>query len=77
MLIDWHSYIAFTPGVLGGKAAIKGTRIGVDIVLEKLAAGETVDQVLESYPHLSRESILACLAFATASVRNDIVYAVG
>ena len=77
MLANWESYIAFTPGVLGGKAAIKGTRIGVDIVLEKLAAGETVEQVLESYPHLSRESVLACLAFATSSVRNDTLYNVG
>ncbi|GAA4353506.1 hypothetical protein GCM10023185_14190 [Hymenobacter saemangeumensis] len=77
MIPNWQTYIAFTPGVLGGKAAIKGTRIGVDIVLEKMAAGETVEQVLESYPHLSREAVLACLAFAANSVRNELIYAVG
>lgn len=77
MLANWESHISFTPGVLAGKAAVKGTRIGVDIVLEKLAAGETVEQVVDSYPRLSRESVLACLAFAASSVRNDTIYQVG
>ena len=76
-MTNWESYISFTPNILGGKAAIKGTRIGVDIVLEKLAAGDTVAQVLEAYPHLSREAVLACLAYATSSIRNEMVYQVG
>lgn len=50
------------PHVMMGKSVIAGTRITVDLILEKLAAGETVEQILEAHPLLTRESILAALA---------------
>lgn len=77
MQVSWQEYIRATPSVLGGKPVVTGTRLGVDVILAKLASGESVEQVLESYPHLSREAILACLAYATDAVRNDVFYAVG
>lgn len=55
-----------------GKPCIKGTRIPVDLILDKLAAGQTTEDILEGYPQLTRESIQACLQFGAASVRNDI-----
>jgi len=57
-----------------GKPVIKGTRITVDLVLEKLAAGESIDDILSSYPHLTREQILACLDYAHKSLSTDFVF---
>jgi len=49
------------PTVMMGKPVIKGTRITVESILEKLAAGETIEQILEAHPRLTREAILAAL----------------
>lgn len=66
-------YIEQKPGVLGGKAVIKGTRVAVDLILEKIGAGESIEELLEAYPFLNKESILACISFGAASVRNEIL----
>jgi len=52
------------PSVMMGKPVIAGTRITVELVLEKLSAGESVEQILEAHPRLTREGILAAFAFA-------------
>jgi uncharacterized protein (DUF433 family) len=57
-----------------GKPVIAGTRITVESILEKLAAGETEEQLLKAYPRLSHEAILATLAFAAEALRADVVY---
>ncbi|GBE94725.1 DUF433 domain-containing protein [Nostoc cycadae] len=62
------------PKVLMGKPVIVGTRITVELILEKLAAGETPEQILESHPRLTREAIQAALAFAAEALRYDVVY---
>ena len=49
------------PHVMMGKPVIAGTRITVELILEKLSAGETVEQILEAHPRLTRESILAAV----------------
>ena len=69
--LNWKDYITATIGVLGGKPAIKGTRIGVDLILEKLSNGDTIADLLEAYPHITRNAILACLAFASESVKKE------
>lgn len=56
--------------VMMGKPVIAGTRITVELVLEKLAAGETVEQILEAHPRLTREAISAALAYAAQAVRD-------
>jgi uncharacterized protein (DUF433 family) len=53
---------------------IAGTRLTVELILEKLAAGETVDDLLIDYPQLTREAISAALHFAVQVLRHDIVY---
>jgi uncharacterized protein (DUF433 family) len=70
-----ENLIHSNPKIMFGKPVIKGTRVPVDLILEKLAAGETFAQLLRAYPHITMESIQACLAFGAASVKNDIVYA--
>ncbi len=62
------------PAVMMGKPVIKGTRITVELILEKLAAGESVDQLLGSYPHLTREGILAAIDYAVKVLRMDVTY---
>ena len=53
-----------------GKPVIAGTRITVELILEKLAAGETAEQLLEAHPRLTREGILAALAYAAETLRT-------
>jgi uncharacterized protein (DUF433 family) len=58
------AYITADPGILGGKPVIAGTRISVQLVLEKLRDGWTIDDLLEDYPQLMREQIEAALQYA-------------
>ena len=62
------------PSIMMGKPVVAGTRIPVELILEKLATGETIDQLIEAHPRLTRESILAALAFAAQALRADVVY---
>ena len=64
-------YVEQKSGVLGGKAVVKGTRVGVDLILEKIGAGETIEELLKAYPFISKEAILACVSYGAASVRNE------
>jgi len=68
--------IVSDPNVMMGKPVIAGTRITVELILEKLAAGETVEQILEAHPRLTREAIQAALAFAAEALQADVVYPV-
>jgi len=66
--------IVSNPKIMVGKPVIKGTRITVELILDKLAAGQTVEQILEDYPYLTREGIRAALEFAAKSVSLERVY---
>jgi uncharacterized protein (DUF433 family) len=67
-------WIRSDPSVMMGKPVIAGTRITVELILEKLAAGETVEQVLSAHPRLTEEAVRAALAFAADALRADVVY---
>jgi uncharacterized protein (DUF433 family) len=66
--------VVSNPSVMMGKPVIAGTRITVELILEKLAAGETVEQILDAHPRLTREGIQAALAFAAEALRADVIY---
>jgi len=66
--------IQVEPTIMMGKPVIKGTRITVELILEKLAAGETVEQILAAHPRLTNDSIRAALAFAARALRADVIY---
>lgn len=68
-MVDWKRWIISDPRVKLGKPVIAGTRIPVDLILEKLAAGETVQDLLEAHPRLTEEAIRAALAYAAAVLR--------
>ena len=62
------------PKIMMGKPTVAGTRITVELILEKLAAGETVDQILSEHTRLTAEGIRAAIAFAADALRADVVY---
>jgi len=66
--------IVSDPKIMMGKPTIAGTRITVELILEKLAAGETVDQILSEHPRLTAEGIRAAIAFAAEALRADVIY---
>ena len=66
--------IVSDPAVMMGKPVIAGTRITVELILEKLAAGETIEQILDAHPRLTREAIQAALTFAAEALRADVIY---
>jgi uncharacterized protein (DUF433 family) len=68
------SRIVSDPNILFGKPTIRGTRIPVELIVEKLADGDTVESILTSYPKLTKEDILAALDFAAQVLRSDVVY---
>jgi len=69
-----QSLISSDPKVMMGKPVVAGTRITVELVLEKLAAGETIEQILSEPPRLTAEGIRAAVAFAAEALRADVVY---
>jgi uncharacterized protein (DUF433 family) len=62
------------PSVMMGKPVVAGTRITVESLLERLAAGETMEQILDAHPRLTREALLAAFDFAAQALRADVVY---
>lgn len=69
-----EALIISDPKIMMGKPTVAGTRITVELILEKLAAGETIDQILSEHPRLTAESIRAAIAFAAEALRADVVY---
>jgi uncharacterized protein (DUF433 family) len=70
----YRQFITSDPNVLFGKPAIRGTRIAVELILDELAGGTTIEQLLEEYPRLTREAVYAALAFAADTLRSEVVY---
>ena len=68
--MDWRAYITNDPGICHGRACITGTRVMVSVILDNLAAGLNVDEILRSYPSLSREAVQASVAYAAELARE-------
>ncbi len=66
-----NKIIQSNPAIMMGKPVIAGTRITVELILEKLAAGETIEQVLEAHSRLTKKAVLAALAYAAETLRNS------
>lgn len=71
--MDYRKIITIEPGKRSGKPCIRGTRMTVYDVLEYLASGMTQEEVLEDFPYLTKEDILACLAFAADREKRLLV----
>jgi uncharacterized protein (DUF433 family) len=71
--MNWQDYIVVDPGICHGKACVKGTRIPVSVILDNLAAGLSLDEILRSYPSLSREAVQAAILYAAELARERVV----
>ena len=66
--MDWRLHIFTDPSIMFGKPCIKNTRIPVDLILEKLGNGDTIQDLLTAYPKISKQDIKACMHYAAASL---------
>jgi uncharacterized protein (DUF433 family) len=71
--MNWWDYVAVDPEICHGKACIKGTRIMVSVVLDNLATGLNVQDVLKSYPSLTREGVQAAVSYAAELTRERVI----
>jgi len=72
-MADWKDRIGIDPDICHGKPCVKGTRIWVSLVLDLLASGESVDEILQDYPSLTRDGVLACIAYGSEMSRERFV----
>ena len=71
--MNWRNYITVDPEVAHGQACFKGTRVLVSVVLDNLAAGLSIEEILKSYPSLTREAIPAAIAYGAELAREHTV----
>lgn len=71
--MDWRDRIASNPDICHGRVCIKGTRIMVSVILDNLADGLTVDEIITSYPPLIKEDVLAAINYAAELAKERIV----
>lgn len=71
--MKWRDHIDRNPGIIAGKPKIKGTRIGVELILERLGDGWTVEELIEAYPGITTEQIHACQSYAAEILATEEV----
>jgi uncharacterized protein (DUF433 family) len=71
--MNWRDKITTNPQICHGKACIRGTRIMVSVILDNLASGLTQEEILKSYPSLSRPDIDAAVAYAADLARENVI----
>jgi uncharacterized protein (DUF433 family) len=71
--MNWREHIAVEPNVCHGQACLTGTRVLVSVVLDNLAAHISPDEIMRSYPSVTREGIDACIAYAAELARERVV----
>ena len=69
--MDYSKYITRDPNVMLGKPIVKGTRITVELLMRKMAGGYSIEKLLESYPHISKEQILAAFEYTADVIANE------
>ncbi len=69
--MDYKEKISADPDIMLGKPVIKGTRITVEHILKKLSEGMTVTELLEAYPHLKIDDIMACLSYSADVISKE------
>ena len=69
--MNWRDHIVYDPEILVGKPALKGTRLSVDLILDRLADGWTAEDLFQSYPRLTPEALQAVFAFAAEIIKDE------
>lgn len=71
--MDWRERISIKPTVCHGKPCITGSRIWVSLILDFLANGDSIEDNLQAYPHLTRDDVQACIAYGAEAARERFV----
>jgi uncharacterized protein (DUF433 family) len=71
--MTWQDHITVDPNVCHGKACFTGTRVLVSVVLDSLAAGESIDEVLTDFPSITRDGVLAAIAYASELSKDRVL----
>jgi len=71
--MDWREHITVDPDICHGKPCIKGTRVMVSVILDNLAAGQTTEEITQSYPSVGSEDVRAAIAYAADLARERVV----
>jgi uncharacterized protein (DUF433 family) len=71
---DYRRFITSNPNILFGKPTIKDTRIAVEHILDEMAGGTSIEQLLEEHPRLTREAINAAIGFTADTQQGDVIY---
>ena len=72
--MEWQQRIVLNPDILAGKPVVKGTRLAVELIIDLLASEWSEEEILQNYPGLTHEDIVACLRYASAVLRAEQVY---
>jgi uncharacterized protein (DUF433 family) len=72
----YEQRITRDPAVCSGEPVIRGTRVRIKVILDNLAEGQTTQEILASYPNITHDEVQAVIAFAAASVADDICHPV-
>lgn len=72
--MKWQDHIVSDPNILLGKPVIKGTRLSVEFILERLATGWSEQEVLDNYPRLTRDDIQAIYAYAYEGLKDGLLF---
>lgn len=71
--MNWPEHISVDPNICHGKACIRGTRVMVSVILDNLAAGLSVAEIVHSYPSVNPEDIAAAIAYAADLARERVI----
>lgn len=71
-----HNLIVSDPKIMMGKPVVRGTRITVENIVERVGAGESIEAIVDAHPRLTREGVLAAISFAAEALKADVVYPV-
>ena len=75
-MIDWRKYIESDSEILRGKPIVKGTRLSVEFLVERLADGWTEAEIMESYPNITKDSINAIYAYVYEVLKDPMIYSI-
>ncbi|MEX2375947.1 MAG: DUF433 domain-containing protein [Dehalococcoidia bacterium] len=71
-----HELIVSDSKIMMGKPVVRGTRITVESIVERVGGGESIEAIVDAHPRLTREGVLAAISFAAEALRADVVYPV-
>lgn len=71
--MDWRDFVTVDPDVCHGQACIKGTRVMVSVILDNLADGLSVEEILRSYPSLTPQAVQAAVSYAADLARERVI----